>query len=244
MPQPSSAVESSAFLRLLVLGAPKVGKTRTVIGSAGEGVYVINSDDKYSLRPAAAVCEFEWDLALGSDLQSIENCISAARSGVKEGKYKTIVWDTMTKYAARVEDVYANASMNGKGEPDGRRYWSQYRKHLHMVIDRLFMLKAHVIVNAHYIDNPGAVIEGQVSKMGDGIVPSLGGQARQTVPAEFQDVVFLEKRAGKRMFVTSSDGVFGPGCRSLPGVESCEADIQVLWKMMQGPKAKPAKATK
>lgn len=234
MPNPSTAVEASSFLRLLVLGGPKVGKTHTVIASCEKPCYVINSDDKFSLKPAARVCDFTWDLALGSDVQAIESCIHEARVGVKEGRYKTIVWDTLTKYAGRVEDVYAAASANSKGEPDGRRYWQQYRKHLHNVIDRLFALKAHVIVNAHYIENPGALIEGQVNKAGDGVVPMLGGQARTTIPAEFQDIVFLEKRAGKRFFVTSSDGVFGPGCRSLPGMQSCDADIGELWKLMNG----------
>lgn len=234
MPQSSSEVEQSGYLRLLVLGGPKAGKTHTVIASAEPPVYVINSDDKFSLRPAARVCEFEWDLALGNNLVDIEACIKTAREGVKAGRYKTIVWDTITKYASRLEDTCAAPTMNARGESDGRRYWPLYRKHLHGVIDRLFMLKAHVIVNAHFIAASEVMIEGQTAKSGEGIMPMLGGQARQTVPAEFQDVVFLEKRAGKRYFLTASGGVWGPGCRSLSGVEQCDADIRALWKLMRG----------
>jgi hypothetical protein len=197
-------------------------------------VYVINSDDQFSLKPAARVREFTWDLALGKDAQGIETCLHEARTGVKEGRYKTIVWDTISRYSDRIQEVYAAASANAQGEPDGRRYWRQYRNHLHSIIDRLFTLKAHIIVLTHYIEGSTILIEGQVKKAGEGVLPGLGGAARTSIPAEFQDIVFLEKKGGKRYFVTSSDGVFGPGCRSLSGVEQCEADVTVLWGMMNG----------
>lgn len=239
MPLQATDVENSAYLRLLVLGPPKSGKTHTILATCPKPAYVINSDDKYSLKPAARVTkEFSWDLVLGDNLQTIEGAIAEARKGVKEGRYKTIVWDTLTKYAARCEQTCADATNNAAGEPDGRRYWQVYRKHLHNVIDRLFMLKAHVIVNAHWLDITGGAIDGQAPKTGSGIVPMLGGQARQTIPAEFQDVVFLEKRKvggeDKRFFVTSSAGVWGPGCRNLSGVSEVEADVEVLWRKMGG----------
>jgi peroxiredoxin len=235
MPIDSKDLAAASYLRLLVMGPPKVGKTTVCVGTAPEGgVYVVNSDDKSSLRPAQRVRTFTCDHCLGTDLQAIENALKEARTGVKEGRYGTIVWDTITKYAARVEEVFANATIGAKGEPDGRRYWPAYKKHLHGVIDRLFALKAHVIVTAHFLEQSSVQIEGQVSKMGAGIVPALGGAARASIPAEFQDVVFLEKRKGdKRVFVTSVDGVYGPGCRSLPGVAEVDANVAELWRKMQ-----------
>ncbi len=241
MPNASSAVEASSYLRMLALGALKIGKTRTLISTAPGPVYVINSDDKCSLRPAAKVSEFTWDLALGDDLGAIEKCIHEARIGVKEGRYKTIVWDTITEYSRRAEDTYSEATENAQGEPDGRRFWPKHRKHIIGIIDRLFRLPCHVIVTAHYEEMPGTVIDGQVKKSGDGVVPRLGGQLRTIVPAMFQDVVFLEKKKGERFFVTASDGVFGPGCRSLDGVQTCEANVGTLWAMMQGPAKKKKK---
>jgi AAA domain len=233
MPRPSSEVEATSYLRLLVLGRPKDGKTCTVLKSAPGFTYVINSDDRYSLRPVLEFTdEFEFDLALGDNLRDIEKCIAAARDGVKSGKYQTVVWDTITKYCWRAEDVFAAASANGKGEPDGRRYWPAFRKHIHNIIGRLFALEAHVIVNAHHIDVKGAEIDNQLDKSGDGIAPMLGGQLRVTVPAEFQDVVFLEKKGEARSFITSSTGVWGPGCRNLPGVSSVAADVSKLWETM------------
>ncbi len=232
MPQSSDEVEASSYLRLLVLGAPKSGKTQTCISTAEGPCYIINSDDKYSLKPAARVCKFTWDLALGTDAQGIEKCLHEARVGVKEGRYKTIVWDTISRYSDRVVDVYADATRNGAGEADGRRFWPNYKKHLHSIVDRLFMLKAHVIVLSHYIESSAVLIEGQVKKSGEGVLPGLGGTARTTIPAEFQDIVFLEKKGGVRSFITSGEGVFGPGCRNLQGVATCPADIKQLWALM------------
>ncbi len=238
MPLSSKEVETSAYLRLFVMGAPKCGKTHTCIESASRalgGVYVINSDDQNSLISASRVSEFQWDLALGKDPNDIEAAIREARTGVKEGRYKVIVWDTISRYSDRVQNAYLDATNNAAGEPDGRRAWPRYKKHLEGIIDRLFTLKAHVIVLSHFVEASASVIDGQVKKAGEGVVPGLAGGARTSIPAMFQDIVFLEKRAGKRYFVTASEGVFGPGCRSIPGqVDHVEADIGVLWKAMGG----------
>jgi hypothetical protein len=220
-------------MRVCNMGAPKSGKTCTVLKTAPGYKYVINSDDKYSLRPALQfTSDFDFDMALGDNLRDIEKCIAAARDGVKAGKYQTILWDTATKYCWRAEQVFAAASENAKGEPDGRRYWPQFRRHVHGILDRLFALDAHVIVNVHYVDVAGALIDNQLDKTGDGIAPMLGGQLRVTFPAEFQDVVFLEKKGETRSFVTSSAGVWGPGCRNLPGVTALPADVSLLWETM------------
>lgn len=240
MPFSASEVESSAFLRLLVMGGPKVGKTRTVIQSCEGPVYVINCDDQFSLKPAAAQRDFTWDPVYAGDatiFQQMENAIGEARKGVKEGRYKTIVWDTLTYYAQRIEIICLDSTDAGKG-PDGRRAYPEYEKRLRNVLDRLFALKAHVIVNAHYIDVKGATIDNQLEKSGDGIVPLLAGKARATIPAMFQDVVFMEKKGGKRVFTTSSEGIWGPGCRNLDGVSTVDADIGLLWAAMT---AKPTK---
>ena len=228
MPQPASSIEGLDFLRLLVLGAPKSGKTHTILATCEKPAYVINSDDPVALRPATRVTtEFEYDYAPGSDANTIEKCIHAAREGVKEGRYKTVVWDTISSYATRVEAVFEAADNS-----DGRRYWSRYKKHLEGIVDRLLMLKCHVIVASHYIQG-GVAIEGQAAKSGEGVMPLIAGQARTTIPAKFQDIVYLDKKAGNRFFVTASEGVWGPGCRNLPGVATCEADVSKLWALMK-----------
>src|ERR1017187_2463653 len=125
MPFSAADVESSAYLRLLVLGGPKVGKTRTVIDTAsaafGEG-YAINCDDQFSLKPAAAVTnKFQWDPVYSGDLfAQMEKAIKEARDGVRENRYKWILWDTITYYAQRIETIILDSTDTGKG-PDGRR---------------------------------------------------------------------------------------------------------------------------
>jgi len=249
MPFSAAEVESSAYLRLLLLGAPKIGKTRTVVDTAsqafGEG-YVINCDDQFSLKPAATVTKkFQWDPVYCGDLvAAMEKAIKEARDGVRDGKYKWVLWDTMTYYAQRIETAILDATDQGKG-PDGRRAYPEYEKRLRNVVDRLFTVKAHVIVNAHYIDVKGALIDNQLDKTGDGICPMLAGKARATIPAMFQDCVWMEKKGGKRVFTCSSDGVWGPGCRNLDGVSTLDADIGLLWKTMQAkPEAPPRKRAK
>jgi len=237
MPSPASAIESSSYLRLLVLGGPKIGKTTTIIYTCEKPAYVINCDDQFSLKPAArCTSEFEWDLVVEPNIfQKMESAIKSARDGVKEGKYKTIVWDTMSMYSDRILQIILASTDTGKG-PDGRRAYPDYERTMRNILDRLFTCKAHVIVNAHYIDVKGASIDGQLEKSGDGIVPLLAGKARATVPALFQDVVFLDKRNGERVFVTSDSGVWGPGCRNLAGVDCLPADISLLWEKMQNKK--------
>jgi len=233
MPRLASEVEATSYMRLLCLGGPKDGKTCTVLKSAIGMTYVINSDDKFSLRPALEFTdEFEFDMALGDNLRDIEKCITAAREGVKEGRYQTILWDTITEYCRRAEDVFAKATENDAGEPDGRRYHPQLRKHIHGILDRLFGLDAHVIVNAHWDDMMGAAIGNQLDKTGQGICPGLPGQLRKTVPRSFQDVIFLDRKGQKREFLTSACGVFMSGTRNLPGTVPYPADISKLWDAM------------
>lgn len=237
MPLSPDDASAQAYLRLLVLGAPKVGKTHCILATCEKPAYVINCDDAGSLRPASRVTkEFKWDLVAARDagmLSQMENAIGEARRGVKAGEYKTIVWDTMSSYAMRLEQVLADSTDTGKG-PDGRRYWPDYEKRLRSVVERLFSLKAHIIVMSHYIEVGGEVTENQMAKSGQGIVPLLGGKARGTIPALFQDVVFLEKKRTGRVFTTALEGVFGPGCRSLDGVAEMPADVGEFWRRATG----------
>lgn len=240
MPLTAADVKSSSYLRLLIMGDPKVGKTHCTLATCEKPAYVINCDDASALLPATKVTsDFSWDLVASPDMgifQKMQNALHEAHKGVKEGRYKTIIVDTLSSYAQRIEPILADSTNNAQGIPDGRRYWPEYEKRLRNVIDRLFALPAHVIVLTHYLDVGGAVGDNQLSKTGPGLVPMFGGKARATIPALFQDVVFLEKRKGERVFVTSIEGVFGPGCRSLPGHSELPADIGEFWARANGKK--------
>lgn len=234
MPHAASEISAAEFMRLLVLGSPKAGKSCSVIGTAPGFSYVINSDDKNSLRPVLEFSEeFEFDMVLGDNLRDIEKALATARDGVKSGKYQTIIWDTITKYCWRAEKIFAKATENKDGEPDGRRYHPKFRNHILNIIDRLFELDAHVIVNSHWADVGGAPIDNQLDKDGEGIAPMLPGQLRIHVPAAFQDVVFLERKGTSRNFITNAAGVWSPGSRNLPGMSILPASIEAVWASMK-----------
>jgi AAA domain len=242
MPQGASEIAGELFLRLLVMGPPKAGKTQTCVTTCEGPVLLINCDDKGAIRPAArnwkrkdgglgAIAGDEFDIEHVEDLMGMERAITVARKGVKRRRYNTVIVDPITTYAGNIEVQLADSTNeSGKG-PDGRRYWPEYTKRLKNTIARLFRLEAHVIVTAHYLDVGGETIEGQAPKIGAGIVPMLSGKARSVIPAMFQDVVFFEKRGNKRVFVTGIDGVWGPGCRNV-GAKEVPGSIKTLMKEM------------
>jgi hypothetical protein len=147
-----------------------------------------------------------------------------AYEGVKAGKYKTVVLDTVTGFARRLLNEMMQASKSKKrsgaeGGEDGRRAYPETQKRIHALWDRMDGWPCHVVWISHYEDEFGPELDGQLAKFGPGIVPLLPGKLRKSLPAEIQDIVYFEKRTkgGKtrRVFHTSLDGVWGPGCRSL-----------------------------
>lgn len=234
MPQSEDALSKAEFLRTLILGFPKTGKSTSCLLTCEKPVYIINCDQESSLLPARRLgAKFEWDYV--DTPAKMESAILSARNGVKAGKYRTVILDTVTNYARHARDHFEQASRSngGQGEPDGRRYWDALAKNLLNVCDRLLSLRAHVIVIGHYAE-VSAEMEGQIRKTGEGIVPLIQGSARNQLPGLFDDVIFFEKKNGKRMFVCQTGGRFGPGTRSLnDDIETCEADVGVLWDLMR-----------
>lgn len=263
MPHAASELDvKKRYLRLLLMAPPKVGKSCAVILTAPRPVYVINCDQPTSLDPVIERAQllgvtpdevFTWDFV--KDVASMEAAIKSAHALVKAGEVKTIVVDTISKYAQRLHAQMELKSDEGRG-PDGRRSYPETDKRLQGMLDRLFRLKAHVIYTSHFLEQ-GQEISGQLAKQGPGIAPSLPGKSRQSIPAEFTDVIFMEKIRGgrnkktgkrkpeQRVFVTSFEGVWGPGCRSLAkndsSVRVLPADISNLIAVFRG--AKPAKST-
>jgi AAA domain len=269
---PISAAELFAgrqenYLRLLIMGGPKVGKTVSAVTTSPAPRYVICCDARDTCLRGAfrRTKDFDVDMvrvASGSGPTANHHAwsdmliaLKNARDGtVKEKKYKTIILDTLSEFAANLEEECAHATMNHKGEPDGRRYWSVYEKRLRHVINNLFSLPAHIIVVTHYLEvgaREGIADEktGEkgTPKRGEGIVPLLGGKARGTIPALFDDVVWMDFRRDQRVFVTGPQGVWGPGCRSTDETVEIDADIGELIKLFKDGSAslkKPAPPAK
>ena len=243
----SDDLPPAPYHRLLIQALPKDGKTWTSIATSEGPTVVINSDDRHSLEGVARDgYKFDTVFCSGVDVQRIFTIIEALKVACNEGKYKTVIWDTASKYAWRAVEVYADATKkpdpskpDGKSEPDGRRYWLPFTNHMLTISDMLVNLNAHVIVNVHYQDSYGKEIDGQAPKTGDGIVAHLPGSALRTNFArDYQNVVMLQiNHKGEREFLWKRQGVFGLGGRTLPkDVTSCEANVQTLWKLIQGEK--------
>jgi AAA domain len=212
------------YLRMLILGVAKIGKTVAAVTTAPGPVYVINCDNVDALEPAERRTKnFSSNLVAGPE--DMEAAMKVARQLVKDGKVKTIVVDTLSNYAARLEESCLKASGDGDMEKaDGRRAYWNYESRLRNQIERLFKLDAHVIVCSHYLEIPGK-LDTQLDKFGDGIAPLLAGKARGTIPGLFNDVVFMFMKRDKRMFGTSPTGAWGKGCRTLEGYVEVAADI-------------------
>jgi hypothetical protein len=260
MPHAVSELDAFQYLRLLVMGAPKDGKSCSVICTSPYPVYVINCDQKRAIKSVRARGRelglpddfFVWDYVRG--FQDMEKAIREAQRGVKAKEYKTIVVDTISGYARRLLSEMLILTRTGSGEEDGRKAYPETTKRAHNVFDRLDHLKAHVIFTSHYRSQGGA-IDGQLAKEGPGIAPLLPGDLRQSLPGEFQDVVFLErvverdkvtkKRKERCVFVTHKAGVWGPGCRSLakrdPAYRVVPADISKLIEIFESQDPKPKK---
>ena len=230
MPQPASALGKFNYLRLLVLGFPKSGKTTccvtTAPGSdpADKGrVYVINCDQKDSLKPAQRRNErFLWDYV--EDPEDMDKCLYEARKGVKAGEIETVILDTISGYFPILLDDCMEQSKGRSNLPDPRKAWPESNKRILALLKQLFSLRCHVIVISHYEDKKSD--EEQKTKRQ--IIPLISGKAATSIPAQFQDIVFFELYGSKRVFTTSIEGTLGPGCRSLDGYHTVKADVRLL----------------
>lgn len=234
MPQPATAIEREPHLRVLVMGAAKTGKSTSTITSLvkafGPG-YVLCCGDRSGMAPASRrTTKFSFDVV--RDENDMEACLKEARRGAKEGEYKWIFVDDYSLFASWLEGSLrdASAAASTKGEADGRRYWPEYKSRILNIPRRLFDLKAHVVFATHYIEQ-GREIDGQRAKSGVGIVPMIGGSAREELPALFQDVIFMEKEKDRRVFKVNPEGVWGPGCRSTDETKVIDADFGEFMKL-------------
>jgi hypothetical protein len=239
MPQAASSLERESFLRVLLMGFAKVGKSRSTITSLCEAVgpgYVLCCGDKSGMAPAARITKlFSFDIV--RDENDMEACIKESRRGVKDGDYKWVFVDDYSLYASWLCEALRDksASANKSGEPDGRRYYPELKNRLLNIPRRLFDVKAHVVFASHWI-SPSAEIEGQKAKSGQGVMPMIPGAAREELPALFNDVLFMEKLVEKgkddrRVFQVNPEGVWGPGCRSTDGVATIDAHFGAFLKL-------------
>lgn len=257
MPTPLASLEKLAFLNLLVIAPNRMGKT-TLISTAPRPVYVICSDPENKLDSAGAdpklgMSDITFDPVNSTDGAKIytqfDSAYQEAATGVRDGRYKTVVWDTITSFARlAIQHELAESDKNGKGS-DSRRATERYNSEITRAIFRLTRLPCHVVVLSH--DDPtGGKIDGQMDKRGFGIVPGIYGSIRAWVAGQFRDVCYLdfadrETRAG-RVLRWHMQGCYGLGTNTRPGVECSPANLTefAAWRMEKGPAAPTAPSGK
>jgi hypothetical protein len=234
MPQAASSISRDPYLRVLLMGTAKVGKSTSTILSMikafGPG-YVVCCGDKSGMAPAARQSsKFLFDII--RDENDMEAALKEARRGVKDSEYKWIFVDDYSLFASWLEqalrDESARASKEGKA--DGRKFYPELKSRLINYVRRFQDIKAHLIFTTHFV-SPSQEIDGQRAKAGQGIMPMIPGAAREEIPALFNDVLFMEKEKDKRVFQVNPEGVWGPGSRAADGTHTIEADFGVFWKL-------------
>lgn len=232
MPLPASALERDEFLRLLLMGVPKSGKTTMVVASSPGPVRVLLCEGDSALNGARRHSP-EWvkhgDFERIKGWKSMADAIQVAKEDAKKGVIKTLVVDPLSDFAAVLEEDLLAATDNGKG-PDGRRAYPEYVRRLRHLVEQLFRIPCHVVVISHYIEVGGGEVQPDgggepTPRTGEGIVPLLAGKARALIAAKFNDVVWFDIRKGERILETGPTGRWGPGCRSLDGVQIIPADV-------------------
>ena len=245
MPLSAKDLLKDDYLRVLLMGVPKIGKTAMCIGTSPgfeeKKVHVLlcESDDalKYAYRKFGDV--FTFDRISGWN--TMTKALLEAKNAAKEGKIKTLIVDPLSDYATRLEEEMLQMTDKGNG-PDGRRAYPEYNRRLRHNIESLLRMPCNVIIISHFVDTGGGEVTPDdggdpTPRTGEGIVPLLAGKARALVAAKIPNVVFMDYRKGDRVLVTGPLGVWGPGCRDLDGTQIIPADIHSTQHKVVGIKA-------
>lgn len=210
-------IKGDRYVRMLLLGMPKSGKTTMAVGSSPGPKRIILCENDQALVPAKRVArDFTYDLV--TDHDSMTSAILSAKRAVKDGEIKTVIVDPLSAYGVLLLDQAMVAHND-----DGRRAYPMVERQVCQVIDQLLAIQAHVIVISHYISK-----EGDDNKVGDGMVPLLPGQKLQKlVPSKFNDVVWFDYDAknNRRILKINPKGVFGPSGRSFREAREIEGDV-------------------
>jgi hypothetical protein len=221
----ASELESDRFIRVLLLGPPKCGKSVMAIASSPRPVRVFLCESDSALQSARRFVGDRFTFDRTRTHKAMLEALHTARRDVKKGRIKTLIVDPLSTMAGKLEEFCLKQTKTHSGADNGMKAYPMYNRILRQIREQLLDLQCHVIVITHYIESGGAEIANSTAQTGEGIVPMLAGRARAEFSAAFPDVVWMDYQAGKRVLVTGPQGAWGPGCRSLKDTHVLPADI-------------------
>lgn len=243
MPIPASSLASEQHLRMLWLAWPKKGSTTHAVATSPGPVRVLLCEKTDSALNGARRETKGFDFERVGGFDSMTKYIIEAKRDAKEHKIKTVIVDPLNFFADALMEECLKASVSKEGNEDGRKAHPEFTRRIKHVVNLLQTIPAHLIVVNHYME-VGGDEAGDKPKSGPGIVPLMPNMAsRSAVAAMFHDIVWFDVAPkdcpggshNNRVFFTSSDGVWGPGCRSLAKTGVMPAHIgQFIEAMSEG----------
>jgi AAA domain-containing protein len=222
MPIPASALETEEFLRLLLLSWPKRGATTHAISTAIPPVRVLLCEGTNTALAGAKRETDKFDVEFVRGWDTMMKYLIEAKTDAKNGTIKTVVVDPLNFFADKLLIEMFQATKTNQGADDGRKAHPEFTKRIKHAIELMQTIPAHLIVINHY-QEVGGGDDNDKPKNGVGLVPLMPNMAsRSAVAAMFHDIVWFDYAPNgfadhfrNRVFVTSADGVWGPGCRSV-----------------------------
>lgn len=248
------ALEKFEYLRLGVMGKPKVGKTTKLIQTSPGPVGVIICENESAIAEAKRQSDAKYGKASKHfSVMNMETKLSPSgsakyqgswaevltmlrdiRAAVSEGKFKTILIDPFNYLGDRLEHECLGSDLPVKNH--GQQAYPIYWNRLTQVMDNLFSLPAHIIMCCHSITDDES----------DGRMPMFSGKAAGIVGGRFPDVIWMELTKDqtmpadddgeRRVFITGPKGAWGRGARNLSGTHIIPANVSDLIELFKGTK--------
>lgn len=221
----ASELESDRFIRILLMGPPKVGKSAMAVGSSPKPVRVFLCESDSALQSVRRLIGDDFTFVRTRTHKAMLDELYIARKEVRKGRIGTLIVDPLSTMAAKLEEHCVKVTKGREGHENPMKAYPMYNRILRQIREQLLDLSCHLVVITHYIEVSGTEALGGTPQTGDGIVPLLAGKARAEFSAAFPDVVWMDYQNGRRILVTGPQGAWGPGCRSLKDTRVLPADI-------------------
>ena len=212
--KPKAQVQAEGHARILVLSAPKCGKTTALVGTAPRPLHV-NCDGKSASLGAMAVYPgqdfLEYD-CFTTVRKSLKALPKVAGELVKAGDVQSIILDSITLLHEKLGNEISVTLQNYD-------YWDALADELNGAVEALCRLPAHLFITGHLV--------AQKEDAAVGTLPYVQGRSKAIIPASINDWVRLDldMATGKRQFVLGPQKDWSHSGRNIK--KSCVTDATV-----------------